>query len=84
MGTHIIWRNPSPPRKSEIQVSRIVGNEVAIVYQADGPSGLKHLFELVHTNSGSIAKALSSSKSAAQAPLPGTILVSAPWLGLLP
>lgn len=50
MGTHIIWRNPSPPRKRAIQVSRVSRNPVAVFYQVAAPSGFKRLFQLIRTS----------------------------------
>ena len=50
MGTHIIWRNPSLPRKREIQISRVMRNHTAAVYQAATAGGLKRLFQLFRKN----------------------------------
>lgn len=55
MGTHIIWRNPSPPRKRAIQVSRVTRNQPAAVYQAVTPRGFKCLFQLIRANGASDA-----------------------------
>lgn len=46
MGTHIIWRNPSPPRKREFKLRRLTGNERATLYHVSG-SRYQHAFELV-------------------------------------
>jgi len=48
MGTHIIWRNPSPPPKVEFILRRVAGNERASVYQVASPN-YQHPFELIRT-----------------------------------
>ena len=47
MGTHIIWRNPSPPQKREFKLRRAGGNDRLTFYQAVGPR-YRNAFELVH------------------------------------
>jgi len=79
MGTHIIWRNPSPPRKRAIHVSRIAGNHVAAAYQAEIPDGFKRLFQVVRGKPVALAATASAVKVAAAQPSPGTRLVSARW-----
>jgi hypothetical protein len=47
MGTHIIWRNPFPPRKGEFKLRRVAGDERATSYQVASPRN-QQPFELVH------------------------------------
>ena len=78
MGTHIIWRNPSPPRKRELQVSRITRNEGGAVYQAAAPSGFKRLFQLVRARNVRAVIA-AEARTAVAAVMPGAELVLARW-----
>jgi len=78
MGTHIIWRNPSPPRKKSVQVSRITQNHAGAVYQAAGPSGFKLLLQVVHGNQ-TARVATAEGNAAMAAVLRGAGLVSARW-----
>ena len=48
MGTHIIWRNPSPPAKVAFQLRRVAGNERATVYRVASPQNC-HPIELIRT-----------------------------------
>lgn len=48
MGTHIIWRNPSPPPKMEFKLLRVAGNSRATVYQVASPN-YRHPFELIRS-----------------------------------
>jgi len=79
MGTHIIWRNPSPPRKREILVSRVAWNHTAAVYQMITPAGSKRLFQLLHsgTTAAEAAAAVSEAATAMASPVAG--LASARW-----
>jgi len=38
MGTHIIWRNPSPPSKKQFKLRRVDGNGAATLYQVASSS----------------------------------------------
>ena len=78
MGTHIIWRNPSPPRKRELQVSRITRNEGGAVYQAAAASGFKRLFQLVGARDVRAVIA-AEARTAVAAVMPGAELVLARW-----
>jgi len=74
MGTHIIWRNPSPPRRVEFKLRRLGGNELISIYQVAG-SNYQRPFELLHGS-----KRLATQRRAKAAPLPpGAELVSARW-----
>lgn len=83
MGTHIIWRNPSPPRKREMQVSRITRNQFGAVYQAAAASGFRRLFEVRRGKWAVAAVAAATTTTATTtamaAALPGAELVSARW-----
>ena len=46
MGTHIVWRNPSPPRRAEFKLCRLAGNERMAIYQVAGRNYLRP-FELL-------------------------------------
>jgi len=46
MGTRIIWRNPSPPRRAEFKLCRLAGNERAAMYHVVGRNYLRS-FELL-------------------------------------
>jgi len=46
MGTHIIWRNPSPPRRAESKLCRLAGNERTAIYQVAGRNYVRP-FELL-------------------------------------
>jgi len=75
MGTHIIWRNPSPPLKKQFKLRRVPGSGPATVYQVSSPS-YQHPFELIRT---AVAWA---GRMAARKPVqvsPGAELVSARW-----
>ena len=74
MGTHIIWRNPSPPRKVEFKLRRVVAGPHATVYRVASPN-YRHPFELVRrmTSAGAI------SRPKAQPTMPGAELVMARW-----
>jgi hypothetical protein len=79
-GTHIIWRNPSPPRKREILVSRVARNHAAAVYQVITPAGSKRLFQLFRSGTTTAAAAAAAVREAATAMAsPGAGLVSARW-----
>jgi hypothetical protein len=71
MGTHIIWRNPSPPRKVEFQLRRVASNQITAVYRVASPN-YKHPFELIRKN------ALWTARVTGQAPQ-GAELVLARW-----
>jgi len=78
MGTHIIWRNPSPPRKRSVQVSRITQNYAGAVYQAAGPSGFKLLLQVVRGKQ-TVGVLAAEGNPAMAAVLRGAGLVSARW-----
>ena len=78
MGTHIIWRNPSPPRKRGLQVSRITRNQGGAVYQAAAPTGFKRLFQVMRPQAAAAAIA-SETRIAMAAVMPGAELVLARW-----
>jgi len=46
MGTHIIWRNPSPPRKVEFKLQRLLVSPYVCVYRVASPN-YQHPFELI-------------------------------------
>jgi len=46
MGTHIIWRNPSPPSKQQFKLRRVDGGGVATLYQVASPN-YQRPFELI-------------------------------------
>jgi len=75
MGTHIIWRNPSPPPKIEFKLCRVAGSPRATVYRVTGPN-YRHPFELIRTVFLSASKiATRKAKPAAS----GAELVLARW-----
>jgi hypothetical protein len=78
MGTHIIWRNPSPPRKVEFKLRRVAGNQVASVYQVASPN-YRHPFELIRGSAVWIAKVAATRKAGTGSTPPGAELVSAWW-----
>jgi phosphoribosylcarboxyaminoimidazole (NCAIR) mutase len=80
MGTHIIWRNPSPPRKRAIRISRIVSNHIAVLYEVITPKGYKRLFQVYLSHAGDAAH-LPAVSAAAMAPASprSSSLVSARW-----
>jgi len=67
MRTHIIWRNSSPPRKREIQLSRVTWNHAGALYQAATPDGFKRLFQLLRTHATDAAAAAASKAAMATA-----------------
>jgi len=75
MGTHIIWRNPSPPSKKEFKLRRVDGNGIATLYQMAGPSGQRP-FELIGTPVVWAGRIAANKKSEVS---PGAELVSARW-----
>ena len=75
MGTHIIWRNPSPPRKRGFQVSRVTRNQTAAVYQAVTSSGFQRLFQLF----GSRTTGAPARETAVATASPRASLVAARW-----
>jgi hypothetical protein len=79
MGTHITWRNPSPPRKRQLQVSRITRNQIGAVYQAAAPSGFKRLFQLMRGKQATGAAIATEARTAMAAVMPGAELVLARW-----
>ena len=74
MGTHIIWRNPSPPSKKQFKLRRVAGNGAASLYQVAGPS-YQRPFELIRTRV--IWTGYVGTKK--QQVSPGAKLVSARW-----
>jgi len=46
MGTHIIWRNPSPPRTVEFKLRRVMVSPYVSVYCVASPN-YQHPFELI-------------------------------------
>ncbi|MFZ3210201.1 MAG: hypothetical protein WA188_01685 [Terriglobales bacterium] len=75
MGTHIIWRNPSPPSKQQFKLRRVDGNGATTVYQVASPS-YKLPFELIRRTT------VWSRRMAANQEVdvsPGAELVSARW-----
>jgi len=74
MGTHIIWRNPSPPRRSEFKLCRLAGNESTAIYQVAGRN-YQRPFELLHRS----ARLADRRKAAARPIPPGSDLVLARW-----
>ena len=79
MGTHIIWRNPSPPSKRELQVSRITRNPIGAVYEAAAASGFKRLFQVMRGKQAGAATIAAETKIAMAALMPGAELVLARW-----
>ena len=79
MGTHIIWRNPSPPRKRELLVSRVARNHAAAVYQVITSAGSKRLFQLLHSGTTAEPAAAVVSEAATAMASAGAGLVSARW-----
>jgi len=79
MGTHIIWRNPSPPRKRGFQVSRVTRNQTAAVYQAVTSSGFQRLFQLFRSHTNGAAAAATASETAVATASPRASLVAARW-----
>ena len=79
MGTHIVWRNPSPPRKRELLVSRVARNHAAAVYQVITPAGSKRLFQLLRSGTTAAAAAAVVGEAATAMASPGAGLVSARW-----
>jgi len=74
MGTHIIWRNPSPPSKKQFKVRRVDGNGAATFYQVASPS-YQRPFELIRRTA-----VWTSRRAANQVEVsPGAELVSARW-----
>jgi len=51
MGTHIIWRNPSPPRRAGFKLRRVAGNERTTTYQVSGRI-YQRPFQLLRGNAG--------------------------------
>jgi hypothetical protein len=51
MGTHIIWRNPSPPRRAEFKLCRLAGNDHSTIYQVTGRT-YQRPFELLRRTAG--------------------------------
>ena len=78
MGTHIIWRNPSPPAKVEFKLRRLAGNEFATVYQVASPN-YRHPFELVRTVPVVQTRVATRKAEPAVALAPGAELVLARW-----
>jgi len=78
MGTHIIWRNPSPPLKRSVQVSRVTRNQTAAVYQAVTSGGFKCLFQLFRSHATG-ATAAAVRETAVAAASPRASLVAARW-----
>jgi hypothetical protein len=78
MGTHIIWRNPSPPRKVEFKLRRVASNQGASVYQVASPN-YRHPFELIRGSAFRIAKVGAKRKAETAPTPPGAELVSARW-----
>lgn len=78
MGTHIIWRNPSPPSKKQFKLRRVAGNAAATLYYVAGPS-YQHPFELIRT--AVIWAGRRAARGGAETSLaaPGADLVSARW-----
>ena len=79
MGTHIIWRNPSPPCKRGFQVSRVTRNPTAAVYQAFSCSGFKHVLQLFRSHTTSAAAATTASETAVATASPRASLGAARW-----
>ena len=77
MGTHIIWRNPSPPRKTELLVSPVAWNHAATVYQVITPAGSKRLLQVFRRGTMAAAAAASVSEAATAVASAGAGLVSA-------
>jgi len=75
MGTHIIWRNPSPPRERGFQVSRVTRNPTAAVYQAVTSSGFQRLFQLFRSHT----TGATASETAVATASPRASLVAARW-----
>jgi len=79
MGTHIIWRNPSPPSKRELQISRITHNQAGSVYQAAASSGFKRLFQVIGGRQAARPMIAAETGTAMAAVMPGAELVLARW-----
>ena len=74
MGTHIIWRNPSPPRRAEFKLRRLADNERMSIYQVAG-SNYQRPFELLHRGT----RLADRRKAAVPLISPGSELVLARW-----
>jgi len=79
MGTHIIWRNPSPPRKRGLQVARITRNQIGAIYQAAAPSGFNRLFQVIRAKQAAPPIIAARTSAAMAAVMPGARLVLARW-----
>ena len=75
MGTHIIWRNPSPPSKKQFKLRRVDGNGAATLYQVASPS-YQLPFELIRTPVTWAARRAANTQVDVS---PGAELVSARW-----
>ncbi|HYN14544.1 MAG TPA: hypothetical protein VES66_01995 [Terriglobales bacterium] len=78
MGTHIIWRNPSPPPKKQFKLRRVAGSGPATVYQVASPS-YQRPFELIRTAVVRAGRMAARKKAETSLASPGAELVSARW-----
>ena len=79
MGTHIIWRNPSPPCKRGFHVSRVTQNSTAAVYQAATSGGSNRLFQLFRSHTTGAAAEATAGETAVATASPRASLVAARW-----
>jgi len=75
MGTHIIWRNPSPPSKKQFKLRRVEGNGFATLYQVASPS-YQRPFELIRRTAVWTRRMAANQQVEVS---PGAELVSARW-----
>jgi len=75
MGTHIIWRNPSPPSKKQFKLRRVDGNGAATLYQV-ASSSYQLPFELIR---GTATWTRRTAANQQVEVCPGAELVSARW-----
>ncbi|MGC2323693.1 MAG: hypothetical protein WA463_13780 [Terriglobales bacterium] len=74
MGTHIIWRNPSPPRKVEFKLRRVAAGPRATVYRVANPN-YRHPWELIRM----VASPGATSRQKVETAASGAALVMARW-----
>jgi len=75
MGTHIIWRNPSPPSKKQFKLRRVDGNGFATMYQV-ASSSCQRPFELIRRTAAWAGRRAANQQVEVS---PGAELVSARW-----
>ncbi len=75
MGTHIIWRNPSPPSKQQFKLRRVDGDGVATLYHVASPN-YQRPFELIRRTAARAGRRAAHQQVEVS---PGAELVSARW-----